>query len=185
MKRTIKIIFILLFGINGFGNDSIPSFELRKNEIQLSLAAFSHNDDVYHTFGYSRLFRLKRNAYLGFYGGVGYLPKNNDFFYKLGFTGYKLYAYTGRLQFVLKFRKTSLYTAMEYTYVEPKFGDSFYYGEDNQFMVKIGADFHLCKGHFSLTPQIGAGLFHGQDPYYPYYYEAFCLKVGLDIGFCF
>ena len=107
MKRTIKIMFILLYGINGFGNDSIPSIsELRKNEIQLSLAAFSHNDDVYHTFGYSRLFRLKRNAYLGFYGGVGYLPKNNDFFYKLGFTGYKLYAYTGRLQFVLKFRKT-------------------------------------------------------------------------------
>jgi hypothetical protein len=52
-------------------------------------------------------------------------------------------------------------------------------------MVKLGADFNFFNGHFALTPQIGAGIFHGRDPYYAYYYEAFCLKVGLDIGFCF
>lgn len=184
MKRTIKIMFLLLLGIKGFGNDTIPRIsDLRKNEIQLSLAAFSHNDAVYHTVGYSRLFLVKRDSYIGFYGGVGYIPKNGDFFYKLGFSGYKFYAYTGRLQFVKKFRKTSLYTALEYTYLDPPRGSK--YGEDNQFMVKLGAGFNFFNGHFALTPQIGAGLFHGQNFYHPSYNEAFCLKVGLDIGFCF
>lgn len=177
---------IVLFYVShpSFSDDSISKVsDLRKNEIQLSLAAFSHNDAVYHTVGYSRLFRVKTDSYIGFYGGVGYIPKNGDFFYKLGFSGYKFYAYTGRLQFVKKFRKTSLYTALEYTYLDPPRGSK--YGEDNQFMVKLGADFNFFNGHFALTPQIGAGLFHGQDFYDPGYYEAFCLKFGIDIGFCF
>jgi hypothetical protein len=186
MRKYIQIFIIVFSSTRIFGDDSIPTiYPIRKNEIQMNISIGAHNYGLYHTLGYSRLFRLKGNSYLGFYGGLGYLPPKSKqlFAHKIGFDGYKLYAHTARIQFIQVVKNIGIYSALEYTYLTK----NIYQNTQNQhrFICKLGAEFYLFKKHLSLSPQVGLGYAYLQDPYDSYYFNAKTITLGFDIGFCF
>jgi hypothetical protein len=188
MKKIFQIVLIFFANVNAFGDDSIPKiYDIRKNEIQLAVSGGgAYNFGLYHTLGYSRLFSLKGNSYLGIYGGLGYLPPKSKqlFAHKIGFDGYKLYAHTARIQFVQVVKNIGIYSALEYTYLAKNI--YFSYINQHHFIWKFGVEFYIFKKHLSLSPQIGIGYATLQDPYDPpYNINAKMITLGLDIGFCF
>lgn len=188
MKRYISSIFLVFICCSSFSSDSISGISKpRMNELQLSivLGGSSNTHGKYHTMGYSRLFNLEEKSYLGFYLGLGYLPPKSKqlFAHKIGFDGYKFYAYTGRFQFVQMVQNFGLYSAIEYTFLTHN--EDLYYANEHQFMIKMGVEFLFFKNHLSLRPQIGLGRSRLQDPYDPTYFQENALTFGFDIGFCF
>jgi hypothetical protein len=185
MKKILQILLILLVNKSVLAEDSIPkSTELRSNEVQIAInGGSSINYGLYYTLGYTRLFKLKSNSFLGFYFGLGYLPKKAGFLNEIGFEGYKFYSYTGRFEFKRKIKNFAIHTALEYTYLAEKKGtvDE----DEHQYMGKIGMDMYLFKRHLSFTPQIGLGRVLFKYPMAQSYSSDFYFNIGFDIGFCF
>lgn len=179
-------MLLLLFGIKGFASDSIPKVIIVKpDEIQLTLTRYSRAYyDIYHTIGYSRLWRIKESSYFGFYAGVGFISHKNQLLDKLGFKGQGVYAYMARIQFIQKLKRCSLYMALQYSYLTPNNGFN-YYNNERQYLVKLGLKKYFLKNYLSVTPQIGFGISESQGIYSSHYNSGLHINYGFDIGFCF